>query len=294
MHAPYVPLDDSKTKSRLALICAHRHYLETLYHKPFDFATIKFPELVHTLVHVLRLADIYGSLAIFQMPVDTAFARLKSDLDRLCGKYYFNIIHIAMLTRSPWLFQYAICRLVGDPNWADDKIRKTFNTLGIIPLVLEKRTQLRAKMLLADHAMMLAGVRLEDRGCALYTHSIILATAAYKHHLLEHLEQHDRGGWKLSSQKYRVLKDEGESEPMWTRNDELRSRFAPIRIHRLRFNTTIDRLRKEVAKHVSPLLVDHVDIDKTLLSPGSAKRKDQGLTCVEITDDDLPWKGIPW
>ena len=109
-----MPSDDSKTESRLALIRAHHRYLETLYHKPVDLATIKFPELVNTLVLVLGLADVYGSLAIFQMPVETAFARLKPDLDRLCGKYYFNIIYIATLARSAWLFQYVICRLVGD------------------------------------------------------------------------------------------------------------------------------------------------------------------------------------
>ena len=294
MHAPYVPSDDSKTKPRLALIRAHRHYLETLYHKTLHFATNKFPELVNTMVHVLRLADVYGSLAIFQIPVETAFGRLKSDLDRLCGKYYFNLIYIATLARSAWLFQYVICRLVGDPTWTDDRIRKTFDTLGVISLVLRKRSQLREKMVRLDHTIMLAGVPVSDYWSGVCGHTTTaLATAAYKLHLLEHIEEHDRGGWKLSSEKYRVLKDQGQSWPT-CRYDRLLRRLGPMKVIKQDFNAVIDVLRKKVAYHVSPLLVDHVDKDSTLLSPENAKRKDHGLTCIKITNDDLPWKDIPW
>ena len=294
MHAPYVPSDDSKTKPRLALIRAHRHYLETLYHKPLDFATDKFPEVVNTMVRVLRLVDVYGSLAIFQIPVETAFGRFKSDLDRLCGKYYFKIVYIATLARSAWLFQYVICRLVGDPTWTDDRIRKTFDTLGVASLVLKKRSQLRETMLRLDHKIMLAGVPVDDQGSGFHGKIIARATAAYKLHLLGHIEEYDRGGWKLSSEKYRVLKDQGDSWPTW-RYDKLQSRFFSLyRSDEQVFNATIDLLRITVANHVSPLLVDHVDKDSTLLSPENAKRKDQGLTCVKITNDDLPWKDIPW
>ena len=216
VHAPFIPPDDSKTKPRLALIRAHRHYLETLYHKPLDFGTNKFPEIVNTTVHILRLAEVYGSLAIFQMPVETAFGRLKSDLDRLCGKYYFKIIHIATLARSAWLFQYVICRLVGDPSWTDDRARKTFDRLGVVPLVLKKRNFLRESMLVVDHEIMLAGVPVYGESSGKWGNAPALATAAYQLYLLEHIKAHDRGGWKLSTEKYRILKDEGE-EVFWSR-----------------------------------------------------------------------------
>ena len=290
-----MPSDDSKTESRLALIRAHHRYLETLYHKPVDLATIKFPELVNTLVLVLGLADVYGSLAIFQMPVETAFARLKPDLDRLCGKYYFNIIYIATLARSAWLFQYVICRLVGDPTWTDDKIRKTFETLGVIPLVLEKRRKLRETMLQLDYTIMLAGAPVSDFWNEIYGPTAALATAAYELRLLEHIEKHNRGGWKLSSEKYRILKDEGEGEswPTW-RYENLRGRFGPIKVNKQDFDAVIDGLRRRVAKHMSPLLVDHVDVDRTIPDPTNWRRKYHGLTCVKITNDDLPWKDTPW
>ena len=290
MDAPYVPSDGSKTKSRLALIRAHRHYLETLYHKTPHFATKKFPGLVDSTVHVLRLAEIYGSLAIFQMPVDTVFALLKPDLDRLCGRHYFKIIHIAMLARSTWLFQYVICRLVGDPTWTDDKIRETFETLGIVPLVLEKRGQLRETMLQFDHTIMLAGVPVSDEWILLYG-----STAAFQLRLVEHIEEYNRGGWKRSSEKYRILKDvgEGDSWPTW-RSDELLSRFGSIKVPKKGFNDVFDGLQKRVANHVSPLFVDYADVDRTIPAPGNEKRKDHGLTCVKITDDDLPWKDNPW
>ncbi len=292
-HAPHVPSDESKSKTRLALIGAHRHYLETLYHKPLDFATNKFPEFVNTMVHVLRLADVYGSLAIFQMPVETAFRRLKPDLDKLCGKYYFNIINIATLARSAWLFQYVICRLVGDPTWTDDRIRKTFDTLGVISLVLEKRSQLRETMLRLDHTIMLAGVPVDDQWNGITALTITRATAGYKLHLLEHIEEHNRGGWKLSSEKYRILKDQGESWPTW-RYDKILSMVSFVQFPTRDFKAVIDRLRRTVADHVSPLLMDHVDRDRALLSRANPKRKDQGLTCVKITNDDLPWKDTTW
>ena len=292
-HAPHVPSDESKTKSRLALIRAHRHYLETLYYKPLHFDTKKFPELLKTMMHVLRLADAYGSLAIFQMPIETAFGKLRSDLDRLCGKYYFNIIYIAKLARSAWLFQYAICRLVGDPTWADDRIRKTFDMLGVVSLVLEKRSQLRETMLRLDHTIMLAGVPMDERWEGIDASTIAHATAAYKLHLFQHIKAHDEAGWRFSSEKYRVLRDEGESWPK-SHYERALLRFGCRNVIKRHFNDEIDRLRKAVALHVSPLLVDHVDRDKNALGLANPKRKDQGLTCVKITDDDLPWKDVPW
>lgn len=294
IQAPYVPSDDSKTKHRLALIRAHRHYLETLYHKPLYFATTKFPGLVNTLVHVLSLADVYGSLAVFQVPVETAFGRVKSDLERLCGKYYFKIVYIATQARCAWLFQYVICRLVGDPTWTDERIRKTFDTLGVIPLILMKRSQLRETMLRLDHTIMLAGVPVDNVGSVMYGHTIALATAAYKLHLLELIEEYDRGGWKLSSRKYLVLKDQEGSWPTW-RYDKLLNMFGPIKVNKTHFNDVIDGLRTRVASLVSPLLVDYVDKDWTMPDPDNWKRKHHhGLTCVKITNDDLPWKDTPW
>ena len=295
MDAPYVPSDDRKTESRLALIRAHRLYLETLYHKTPHSASDKFPELVDTMVQVLRLAEIYGSLAIFQLPVDTVFALLKPDLDRLCGMYYFKIINIAILARSAWLFQYVICRLVGDPTWTDDKIGETFETLGIVSLVLDKRGQLRETMLQLDRTIMLAGVPVSDEWRGLYGHTTAIATAAYQLRLVEHIEEHDRGGWKLSSEKYRILEDEGEGEswPTW-RSDELLGRFGYIKVNKKGFSAVLDGLRTRIADHVSPLLVDYADVAKTIPAPEDEKRKEHGLTCVKITNDDLPWKDIPW
>ena len=292
MQAPHVPSDESKTKSRLALIRTHRHYLETLYHKPLHFDTSKVTQLLNTMIRVLCLADAYGSLAIFQMPIETAFGQLKSDLDRLCGKYYFNIIYIAKLARSAWLFQYVICRLVGDPAWTDDRIRRTFGTLGVVPLVLEKRIQLRVTMLAIDHKITLEGVPDHDDWTG-YGHTTVLALAAHKLHLLEHIQKYDLSGWKLVSEKYRVLKDQGESWPGW-RSDILLSRFGLNQINKREFNAVIDSLSRDVADHVSPLLVDHLDRDKTILNPANLWRKDKGLTCVKITEDDLPWKDISW
>lgn len=291
-HAPHVPSDESKTKPRLALIRAHRHYLETLYHKPLHFDTNKFPEILNTMSHVLRLADAYGSLEIFQMPIEIAFGQLRSDLDSSRGKYYFDIIYIATLARSAWLFQYVICCLVGDPTWADHKIRTTFETLGVVSLVLEKRSQLRERMLRLDNTITLAGVPPES-GWGIHGTTVVIARAAYKLHLLDHISKYNQAGWKSSSEKYRILKDQGESWPEG-RYDKSMSMFGLKRIHKREFDAEINYFRKSVAFHVSPLLIDLLDRDKTLLSPANPKRKCQGLTCVEITDDDLPWKDIPW
>ena len=244
------------------------------------------------MTQVLSLADLYGSLSIFQMPVESAFGRLKSDLDRLCGKYYFNIIYIAKLARSAWLFQYVVCRLVGDPTWADDRIRRAFDKLGVVPLVLEKRSQLRETMLGIDHTITLGGVPVDDEWVT-YGHTIALAQAAYKLHLLEHIKKHDEGGWKLSSEKYRILKDQGDSWPEW-RYETLLRRLGLSKFNKRDFNAEIDNFRKAVAFQVSLLLVDHLDRGKTVLSPANPKRKEQGLTCVMLTNDDLPWKDIPW
>lgn len=291
-----MPSDESKIKPCLALIRAHRHYLETLYHKPLRFDTNKFPELWKTMIRVLRLADAYGSLEIFQMPIEIAFGQLKPDLDDLCGKYYFDIIYIATLARFAWLFQYVICRLVGDPTWTDDRISKTFEPLGVITLVLEKRSQLRETMLRLDHSIMVARLPMGEWRNGIDATTLALATAAYKLHLLEHIEEHDRGGWKLSSEKYRVLYDE---EDYWYESDYDKVLFGfdiidEFDVIKPNFKAVIDHLRKVVGKQISPLLIDHLDRDIAKLIDGDPKRKEYGLTYVKITDDDLLWKDIPW
>ena len=295
-HAPHVPSDESKTKSRLALIRAHRHYLEILYHKPLHLDFNKFPELWNRMIRVLRLADAYGSLAIFKMPIEIVFGQLRLDLDSLCSKYYFDIIYIATLARSAWLFQYVICRLVGDPTWTDDRISKTFETLGVVALVLEKRSQLRETMLRLDHTIMLAGLPVDESWNGIDATTLALATAAYKLHLLEHIKKHDRGGWKLSSEKYRVLKDEEDGFLNWD-YDKVLFGFKLINnfnVIKQDFKAVIDHLRKFVGKQVSPLLIDHLDRNTLFLIWPHPKRKYQGLACVKITDDDLPWRDIPW
>ena len=147
-------------------------------------------------------------------------------------------------------------------------------------------------MLGVDHTITLRDVPVDDEW-EIYGHTFALAQAAYKLHLLEHIKMHDEGGWKLSSEKYRILKDQGDSWPK-LRYETLRRRFGLIKIDKRDFDAKIDHHRKWVGKQVLPLLVDHLDRDETILSPENAKRKDQGLTCVKITDDDLPWKDIPW
>ena len=246
------------------------------------------------MVDVLRLADIYGSHAIFEIPVETAFGRLKSRLDRSCSKHYFDIIYIATLARSAWLFKYIICRLVGDPTCTDNRIKREFDTLGVVPLILKKRSKLRETMLRIDHTIMFVEVPVSDYRTGWDEHTVALATAAYKHHLLENLKEYYHGGWKLSSEKYRVLK---EQYGWWNNRehhdyDRLLNMFGPINVDESDFKAVIDSLRRKVAHHVSPLLVDHADIGELISNPWPAKRKNCGLTCVKITDNDLPWKDV--
>ena len=143
---------------------------------------------------------------------------------------------------------------------------------------------------------MLAELPVEEWSNGIAATTLALATAAYNIHLVEHIKKHDRGGWKLSAEKYRVLKDEGD---YWVKShyNKALSGFNLIpnfEATKQDFRTVIDHLRKFVAEQVSPLLIDHLDRDKAKLSWENYKRKEQGLTCVKITYDDLPWKDNPW
>ena len=64
--------------------------------------------------------------------------------------------------------------------------------------------------------------------------------------------------------------------------------FGPVNVDISDFTDVIDLLRGKVAHHVSRLLADHVDIDGLISDPWPAQRKKYGLTCVKITNDDLP------
>ena len=293
-HAPYVPTNDSKTESRLDVICAYRHYLETLYHESLDLSEHIFAKLMNLLDDVVRIADAYGSLSTFQMPIRLAFEPFRSALSKSCDKNYLRLLFIAMKIRFAWLFKLVICRWVGDPAWTDDRISKVLKDSEVISLILKKREQLRQRLLELDHKMMLIEPT-EKTFEALDSEAIAVGVGAWRAYLVTHINEHNAGKRKSYARKYWAL------ERFWAhwREHEYERLTRPYR----NFHFDEDALeyviawfRTQVRQIIEPILHSNVEKDPQLASSNfhSSKYLDQGLTCVDITDGDLPWKNISW
>ena len=122
----------------MIVISAHRQLTETMFHKTFDLAGVRFTEAVDILTVLVCVADAYGSLPILQMPVELAFRPFETAILKAWDKDYPLLVHVTISIRFAWLLKQVVCHPIGNPAWPDERISKKFEDPLAAGFVLAK------------------------------------------------------------------------------------------------------------------------------------------------------------
>lgn len=292
-YAPWIPQDNTKTSARKKIIEAHRQYLNLVHHTPLAIESSKFKYVVDSIHHLVCVADAYDSLSVVSMPVENFLIRHhRSDIKRLCNVDCKKLLNIVMKIRSGWLLKEIVCRIIGDPLWGDQDIERKFGNSDAAELLRSKRAELRDMLSHIDQRVLLLPqlpqakktVRVRDQ------RTISLATAAFRNEINHVFNSHRKDDWASYARKYRLLKQRTLSDIGWQYPrqrwfDRLYSKFgAPSKISREGFAIVFQSLQKRTAEIIQPLF------DCVVKPPSVKEASCRGFLCINVTDDDLPWK----
>ena len=296
-HAPWAPEDDDKTRSRTHIVEAHRRYLELMHHIPLVIDSRDFHYVVKSIHTLVCVADAYDSLSVISTPIES-FLILHHRLDigepfeRFSDVNYKELLIIAMKIRSRWLLKEIVCRLIADPLWEDDDIERDFSSSGAGELLLDKRAELRNMLKDIDQRVMLIQQPRKTRTMH-DDRTLAFATAAFRNEISRLFNSHRKGDWVSYARKYRLLKERllqniGSGWPnSWI--DRLYSKFGrPAALSREEFVTVIRSLQTRTAEIIEPLF-DCV-VQRPSVKPSRRNASCEGFLCINVTDDDIPWK----
>lgn len=291
--APWVPQDNDKTSSRRYIIEAHRLYLKMMHHVPLVIDPSSFQCVVKSIYTLVCVADAYDSLSVISMPVESfLILHHRSDIDRFYDVNYKEPLIIAMKIRSRWLLKEIVCRLIADPQWNDYDIERNFSSCGAGELLLNKRAELRDMLKDIDQRIVLIQqpkrtARMSDGRTNAF------ATAAFRNEISRLFNSHRKDDWVSYARKFRLLKERllQNIDSGWRNSwfDRLYHKFGePANLGREDFETVIRSLQKRTAEIIEPLFDCVVEQPNVKLSKRNASY--QGFLCINMTDDDIPWK----
>lgn len=291
---PWAPTTENLTASRLQVIEAHRHFLRILYHQPPTLPTKDFESTITLVMNIVNTADKYCALAAVSWLMENHLVRhFETDAMAFCTNKPHQALPLSLWIRSGWLFREAAGRLISAPHWEDVELVASFEDLGVVPFLLHKRTELRAMLRHVDTKLLtLELLAIAGR------HDINIKVAVYVfRELMVRYYKEDRWeDWRLRPSKwpkyaklYRTIAYFGTH---WTPTSSLTllddSGLAAL-ADRPRFIAAFKIMLDYAAQAVAPLM-------KTTLSRdvGEPHLLLAGLTCIEIGEEELPWKGKAW
>ena len=298
--APWVPLDNDITSSRKYVIEAHRQYLKLVHHIPLATDPSNFENAVKSIHTLVRIADAYDSLTVVSMPVENFLIRNYSlDLKRFSNAMNAELCDIAMKIRSRWLLKEIGCRIIADPGWDDHDIEHNLYSSGAGELLLSKRAELRdmlrdvEKRIIRIQPPKTTG-RMPDE-----EHTVAFATKAFRNEIRKFFKSHRNGEWISYARKFRLLKEQllCNTDRKWQHChlyddpliDRLYDKFGKrANLKRGNFAAAFHSLQNRTAEIIKPLFDCVVKQPRAKLNKMEASF--QGFLCIDLTDDDIPWK----
>lgn len=294
--SPWIPNDDRLTNSRMGIVDAHCQLIGLMHHKAFDLPSDDLDETVETIYDINRVADAYGSLSILTITVEYAFRCLEADIITSCFKHYAKLIYIATKTRSFWLLREIVCRLVGDPWWPESRISQELEHSDSLELVLKKRQELEIMMRTMDMEIFLLVPPKKLRGED--ANSLTLGTAAFRDTITRHFLLYKPRSWESYAQKYRTL------QILLLEDQKFRYSGSRISKRLIKRENDFARPANEVSLSgavcslarraeiiIEPLFKSVVKESETIDKKYKTR---QGFYCVDLDEDEVPWKDRSW
>lgn len=263
-----------------AIVEAHWRFFKTIYHNPIDIRVEDDPQAaLQHLSALVAVGELYGGLESIASTIEAfIILHMRSFRPHLYSQGPL-IVTMARKLEIGWLFKDMVCLACGDPTRDDDQVCRDYQTIPA-SIILEKREELQKKIRDVNHQLLFMQMPEGE------TDSSNLLVHDFRKMIIQMARTAELGPWIQYPWAYRNF------EAFYSVNE-----VCPER-NRI-FEITLDRepgeedaalcreISQRVIKLVRPLLVTRLSTRTPFV-----RSEDDGLTCIDVTDFDLPWN--PW
>lgn len=126
---------------RVRVLKAHQDILGSLYHIPPEFSDYyDFYESESPVLHLAKVAKIYGCEAIAKLYIDNHLRKEHEDVEESCANDPVSMLEFSMTVKSDWIFREAATHLLGRSNRFYDQSDDKLYELGIEAWFYKHRT----------------------------------------------------------------------------------------------------------------------------------------------------------
>ncbi|KAL9585666.1 MAG: hypothetical protein Q9212_001403 [Teloschistes hypoglaucus] len=273
-------IEEPSSVESWATVEAHWRFFKTMYHNPIDIRVDDDPPAaLQRLSELVAVGELYGGLKSLASTIEAFIARhMGSFLAHLYSQGPL-ILSMARSLKIGWLFKDMVCLAVGDTTRTYDQLCRDYQTTAA-SIIFEKREKLQKRI--RDVNFRLLTMQLPEGE----TDSSKLLVAALREMIIRTVVTTEHGLWAQYAWAYSEDPAFYSLDQVCPERDKI-FKVAVVQEPGVEDAALCREMSGTVIDIISPLLVSY-------LSPriSFARSEDDGLTCIEATDDDLPW--IPW
>ncbi|EON61879.1 hypothetical protein W97_01097 [Coniosporium apollinis CBS 100218] len=271
---------DSTTK---AVANAHKQLLGAFYHIPPTFVNERwsFQSQISKLLTLAEIADMYGCSHLVNLPIENYIHQYQFLVSSLCSTKPVDMLGLSLKLKSDWIFKEATIVIVGHDAPTFEQAQKKIDTMGtgMSEFIERKRAEFVEKLHDVDHDLLRLESYSSRQGPAKKMHFI--ATAFFGMVLKDRLDN-DLGS--ALGAGYAKLYHE-MTHGRWYTAHELHSFLATFDLKSFaegNGESFLDEITSKAAEALGDVLGN---------SPvWSFKEEAPQLRCIEVSEDELPWK----
>ncbi len=243
---------------------------------------------------LLLVADTYNSIPVVGPKIHLYVQHLEMyGVAPLCAERPQDLLDLAIKLRRRWLFNEVVCRLVGDPTRDDKEILRTLDGHESLPLILRKRKELRQMMKKVDYDLL----TIMPNSSFFYRPNNLakaLGVARFREDMVNRMILWtDDKSWKHYPSKYREIPEIAKNRRSGIFDgfiDDINKTWNTSKI--TTDATTVYQACFQVAtRTIAPLLETFVrEYPWSKDAKPHTQDMNEGFTCIDVSDDELPWK----
>ncbi|KAI9722602.1 MAG: hypothetical protein M1812_001533 [Candelaria pacifica] len=287
--APATPTSEQ----RYNIIVAHEQLFGSLYHLPPSLPMTSFADASPLIDTLLATADMYNCTSPVAMQIERHLHRFSSEVFAACASDFFKMISLSMKLKSGWMFKKSMGHLIASHEMKNLVYRTRFESLGIRGLIDAKHAAFVS--LLRDTELRLfleVNAESSDDFCD------VPIVSYFRNRLSRKINEGQGSGLADGYAKlYRCM------GLLVNRHEEETEEFIQncIPLYQSPCSTSKEASRRHFERRIKHYSKVAETIVQPLLEEKAAGLMDLGyenymdmvsrpLSCVEITDADLPWK----
>lgn len=269
---------DSTTK---AVANAHKQLLGAFYHVPptFEHKRWLFESQLSKLLTLAEIADMYGCSHLVNLPIEKYIYQYQDRVSWLCSTQPVDMLGLSLKLKSDWIFKEATIVIVGHNAPTFEKAQKKIDAIGMSEFIKRKRADFIGKLQDVDHDLLRLESYSSHQGPAKKMHFI--ATAFFGMVLKDRLDN-DLGS--ALGAGYAKLYHE-MTHGRWYTAHELHSFLATFDLKSFAEDDD-ESFLDEITSKAAEALGDVLENSPVCSFDEEAPQ----LRCIEVSEDELPWK----